>query len=329
MTEQKVDPQPKTARVGRRADQESPKYLWRSGELVEWEGATIHVSMLGWTAISSVFEGIRAYWNPDHQELYVFHLDAHLKRLFQSMKIMRMTSPYSKEELAQAIIALLRANEYRCDVYVQPFAYFGEGIPGYMAVLEQPGEMVITARPAPSNLGESKVAHCNVSSWTRISDNVMPPRAKAITNYQNSRYVSTESRINGYDFGIILNQHGKVSEASYACIYIVRDGVAITPPVSADILESITRTSVKQLLEHEMEIPVVERDMDRTELYVADEAFICGTAVEIQPLGSVDRYNLGNGGIGPLVSHLKELFHKVVRGVDTRYADWRTPVYGS
>ncbi len=322
MTEQKIDQQ---QGAGTR---ESPKFLWHSGKLVEWEKATVHISMLGWTAISSVFEGIRAYWNPDHQELYVFRLDAHLKRLFQSMKLMRMTSPYSKEDLTQAITDLLRANGYRCDVYIQPIAYFGGGIPGYLAVFEEPGEVVITARPAPSNLGTSKIAHCNVSSWTRISDNVMPPRVKAITNYQNSRYVSTESHINGYDFGIILNEVGKVSEASYACIYIVRDGVAITPPVSAGILESITREVVRQLLEQDMEVPVVERDVDRTELYVADEAFICGTAVELQAIGSVDKYKVGTGETGMVVSQLVRLFDNVVRGSDTRYAEWCTPVYG-
>ena len=220
--------QPAAARA-----EEPPKYLWRSGELLDWDQATVHVSILGWSAISAVFEGIRAYWNAQRQELYVFQLDAHLNRLFQSMKIMRMTSPYSKEELAEAIKGLIRANDYRCDVYIQPLAYFGGGIPGYLAALEEPGEVVNTARPAPTGLDAPKVAHCNISSWTRISDNVMPPQAKAITNYQNSRYVSTEARINGYDFGIILNPNGKVAEASYACIYILRDGVAITPPISA------------------------------------------------------------------------------------------------
>ena len=314
------------AKAGK-APQESPKYLWRSGELVEWERATVHISMLGWTSISAVFEGIRAYWNAEKRELYIFQLDAHLKRLFQSMKIMRMTSPYSKEELTQAISALLRANEYRCDTYIQPLAYFGGGIPGYLAVLEEPGEVVITARPAASNLGAGNVAHCNVSSWTRISDNVMPPRAKAITNYQNSRYVSTESYIDGYDFGIILNQDGKVAEASYACLYILREGVAITPPVSAGILESITRDVAKRLLEREMEVPVLERDVDRTELYIADEAFIFGTAVEIQPIGSVDKYQVGDGQAGPVVTRLEGLFHSIVRGKEAGYADWCTPVY--
>lgn len=311
-------------------DQEPhPKFLWSSGELIEWEKATVHISMLGWSAISSVFEGIRAYWSPELNELFVFHLDAHLERLYRSMKIMRMVSSHSRDDLAQAILSLLRGNEYACDVYIQPLAYFGGGVPGYLALLEQPGEIVITARPAPSNLGSLKVAHCNVSSWTRISDNVMPPRVKAIANYQNSRYVSTESLINGYDFGIILNQDGKVSESSYACLYIVRDGVAITPPVTAGILESVTRDMAKTLLEHELQVPVLERDVDRTELYIADEAFICGTGLEVRPIGSVDRYTLGSGEVGPVVSQLDQLFQNIVRGLDSRYANWLTPVYKS
>ena len=321
MTEQKIgqkltEPGPVT-----------PKYLWHAGELVEWDQATVHVSMLGWTAISAVFEGIRAYWDPDRQELHIFRLDAHLKRLFQSMKIMRMTSPHSKEELTQALSSLLRANEYQGDVYIQPLAYFAGGIPGYLAVLEQPGVVLMTSRPAPSNLTSSKVAHCNISSWSRISDNVMPPRAKAITNYQNSRYVSTESRINGYDFCIILNQDGKVSEASYACIYIIRDGVAITPLISSGILESITRDSLNRLLEEELKVPVVERELERTELYIADEVFICGTSVEIQGVGSVDRYQVGDGQVGPITARLQSLFNQIVRGGHPGYADWCTPVY--
>ena len=306
---------------------ETPRYLWRSGELVEWDKATVHVSMLGWSAISAVFEGIRAYWDPHTEDLYIFHLDAHLKRLSQSMKIMRMTSPFDRDQLADAISSVLWANEYAGDVYIQPMAYFGGGIPGYLAVLERPGEVVITARPSPSNLGNGKVANCNVSSWNRISDNVMPPRAKAITNYQNSRYVSTESRVNGYDFGIILNQQGKVAEASYACIFIIRDGVAITPPVSAGILESITRETARELLEKELNVPVLERDVERTELYIADEVFLCGTAVEVQPIVSVDRYRVGDGETGPIVSRLESLFHQVVRGNHPAYTHWLHPVY--
>ena len=321
MTRQKVQGDPKTK------NQESPAYLWRSGEMVEWEKATVHISMLAWTAISAVFEGIRAYWNQEKEQLLVFRLDDHLKRLSQSMKIMRMTSPFTKEELTRAVIGLLRANDTRCDTYIQPLAYFGGGVPGYMAVLERPGEIVITSRPTPSALEQNKAVSCNVSSWTRISDNVMPPRAKAITNYQNSRYVSTESEINGYDFGIILNPDGKVSEAAYACVFLVRDGVAITPPLSAGILESITRDVVKELLTQDIGMPVLERDVDRTELYLADEVLICGTAAEIQSVGSVDKYQVGDGEQGPVVARLKELYRKSVMGSDSKRVDWCTPVY--
>ncbi len=303
------------------------KYLWHGGELVDWDQATVHISMMGWTSISSVFEGIRAYWNEERKQLYVFHLDAHLKRLYQSMKIMRMDCLYSPEQLTDAITGLLRANDFRADAYVQPLAYFTGGIPGYQAVWEDPAEVVITPRLAPSNLGSGKLAHCNVSSWNRISDNVMPPRAKAISNYQNSRYVSTESKVNGYDYGIILNQQGKVSEASYACIFIIRDGVAITPPVSAGILESITRETVRELLEDELNVPVLERDVERTELYIADEVFLCGTAVEVQPVVSVDRYRVGDGETGPIVSRLEALFHQVVRGNHPACTHWLHPVY--
>ena len=314
------------SRSGKPDEAGPPEYLWRSGKLVAWDQATVHVSEIGWSAISSVFEGVRAYWNAETAELQIFRLDAHLKRLFQSLKIMRMSSPHTAEELTEAVASLLRANVYRCDAYIQLIAYFGGGVPGYMAVLEEPGEVVITARPAPSGMGKSTAVSCNVSSWTRISDNVMPPRVKAIANYQNSRYVSTESRINGYDHGIILNPQGKVAEASYACVFVIRDGVAITPPSGAGILESITRDVVTTLLEREIEMRVVERDLDRTELYIADEAFLCGTAMEVKAIGSVDRYGVGTGEEGPVVASLRTLLHGIVRGADQRYADWRTPV---
>lgn len=318
------------ARIGKEAKidpKDTPKYLWKSGHMVEWDKATVHISRIGWTSVSAVFEGIRAYWNDELNKLFVFELEPHLKRLYQSMKIMRMTPPCSKQELGQGIIDLLRANEYKCDCYVQPLAYFAEDIPGYLGVLEAPAEVVITTRKAPSNLWESKSVNCNISSWTRISDNSMPPRAKAITNYQNSRYVSTESQLNGYDFGIILNQDGKVAEGGYACIFIVRDGVAITPPVTAGILESVTREVMKKILQEDLSIPVLEREIDRTELYVADEAFLCGTAVELLPIASVDRYTVGDGACGPISSKLKDLFHRAVLGKESRHADWNTPIY--
>ena len=305
-----------------------PSYVWMSGDLIAWDDAVVHSSTLGWSAISMVFEGIRGYWNSEEEQLNLFHLDLHIERLLRSMKVMRMTSPWSVDELKQAIVRLVQANEFRDDIYVQPLAYFGGSTtPGYLPVSERPGDITIFNRQVGSVLGSGHVTSCGVSSWTRISDNVMPPRVKAIANYQNSRYVADESSRHGYDFGIILNPQGKVAEISYACLYIVRDGVAITPPVSAGILESITRDVVKQLFQDELGIPVIERDVDRTELYIADEVFICGTGAELQAVGSIDGYKIGDGSIGPVVSQLERLFHGVVRGNDSRYPEWRTGVY--
>ena len=307
---------------------EQPKYVWMSGELVEWDKAVVHASTLGWSAISMVFEGIRGYWNAESEQLNVFRLEDHMVRLLRSMKVMRMTSPWSVSELADAVAALIKANDFKGDMYIQPLAYFGGSTtPGYLPVQEQPGDITIFNRQVGSVLGSGRTVTCGVSSWSRISDNVMPPRVKAIANYQNSRYVADESSRHGYDFGIILNQQGKVAEISYACLYIVRDGVAITPPVSAGILESITRDVVRDLLQNELGVPVVERDVDRTELYIADEVFICGTGAEIQAVSSIDRYTVGAGDMGPVVTQLEQLFNDIVRGKDARYPEWRTGIY--
>ena len=310
------------------ASADDPKYVWMSGDLVEWDDAVVHASTLGWSAISMVFEGIRGYWNAEKEQLNIFHLDLHIERLIRSMKVMRMTSPWSVAELKRAIVDLVQANEFKDDIYVQPLAYFGGSTtPGYLPVSERPGDITIFNRQIGSVLGSGNTVSCGVSSWTRISDNVMPPRVKAIANYQNSRYVADESSRHGYDFGIILNPQGKVSEISYACLYIVRDGVAITPPVSAGILESITRDVVKQLFQNELGIPVIERDIDRTELYIADEVFICGTGAELQAVNTIDGYKIGNGAIGPAVTQIEQLFHDIVRGKDTRHPEWRTGIY--
>jgi branched-chain amino acid aminotransferase len=303
-----------------------PPYLWWQGELVPWDAAQVHVTSLGWPAISAVFEGIRGYWNEQRQELFVFRLDAHLARLARSMRFMRMAATYSPQDLTQAILALLRANGHRADAYCSPVVYLAQNIAGYLPASGIPCEAYITSRAATSALAVERASTACISTWTRLSDNVMPPRAKAITNYQNSRYVSTEAKLNGFDYGIVLNDHGKVAEGSHACIFRVRDGVACTPPTTAGILESITRDSVIALL-HEAGVPVQERDIDRTELYLADEAFFVGTYVEIEAIGAIDHYVLGDGEPGPITRTLQQRFESVVRGRDERHAAWLTPVY--
>ncbi|MBI4499231.1 MAG: branched-chain amino acid transaminase [Chloroflexi bacterium] len=318
----------KTATQGQTAaPPPTPAYLWHNGRLVPWQDATVHITQIGWTAISAVFEGIRGYWSNERQDLYLFRLDEHLKRLARSMKLMRMAPAVSAADLTSAMLDLLRANEFREDVYVQPLVYFAGGVPGYRAAYTQPTEVLITARPAPSALKTGRASHCCISSWVRLADHVMPPRAKALANYQNSRLVSTEARINGYDGGIMLNERGKVAEGAYACIFLVRDGVAVTPPATAGILESITRASLLEALPQVLGVPVEVREVDRTELYLADEVFLCGTLAEIDPVVSVDRYSVGTGEPGTVTRRLEDLYHGLVRGTDPRYPAWRIPVY--
>ncbi|HET8628568.1 MAG TPA: branched-chain amino acid transaminase [Thermomicrobiales bacterium] len=303
-----------------------PAYLWWNGEQVAWEDATVHVTAIGWSSVSAIFEGIKAYWNDEREELYVFRLDAHLERFLRSQKLMRMEREYSVAQLSDAIVALLRANECRYDTYIFPLA-FASGA-GFRALSQSGGaktSITITTRPSPSHLLKGEVKTACVSSWTRISDNVMPPRVKNISNYRNSQLASAEAAYNGYDTPILLNTQGKVAEGPGSCLMVVRDGQLITPGVTDSILESITRSSLLELA-RDLGLEAVERTIDRTELYIADEVFMCGTSAEITPIGMVDHYTIGDGGEGPITTRLERAFHDAVRGKDERYARWVTPV---
>jgi branched-chain amino acid aminotransferase len=268
-----------------------------------------------------------AYWNDDHGELYIWQLDAHLQRLLRSQKLMRQESPYSVAELTEAVLSLVRALQVRNDTYIFPYCYpqGGGNFESSTRAEPQPVDISIVARPNASHLGKGWVRTACVSSYTRISDNVMPPRVKNIANYRNSNLVMAEAHINGYDTAFILNTAGKVAEGPGSCLMLVRDGVLVTPSSTDSILESITRYSIMELARRELGLQVVERPVDRTELYVADEIFMVGTAAEILSIGSVDRYTVGSGGMGPITARLEQIFHDVVRGKNPAYASWMTP----
>jgi branched-chain amino acid aminotransferase len=304
----------------------NPKYLWLNGKLVPWNEATVHVSMLGWSTMSAVFEGIRAYANADDGQLYAHQLNEHYRRFARSMKLQRMDCRWSPEELIAASIELLRANEYHSDTYLSPLAYLGDAT-FYGSQLESSTHVRIIAHPTTSHLESGRTVRACVSSWTRISDNVMSPRTKAIANYQNSRLAAVEAKQNGYDQPILLNPQGKVTEGGASCLFLVRDGVAITPSATSGILESVTRATLLQLCQEALNIPTQERVVDRSELYIADEVFFCGTGAEILPVASVDGYTIGDGKIGPLTSRIERLFHRIVRGREKAYSRWSTPVY--
>jgi branched-chain amino acid aminotransferase len=306
------------------ADQSSSPFVWSDGKLVPWAEATVHATQLGPASVSSVFEGIRGYWNEAGKRLSIFQLDAHLARFAQSIRLVRMDLPYTREELREAVCALARANQITYDAYIRPFAYseagtFG-GAPGTRAIV------LIHTTEWASKLKTDRVSHAAVSSWMRIGDNVMPPRIKASSNYLNSRYAGEEARRNGYDNAIILNANGHVAEGPGMCIMLVRGGKLITPSATSGILESITRETIMQIARERLDLAVVEREVDRTELYVADEAFFCGTGIELVPIVSVDRLPVGDGKIGAITRQLMDCYHDIVRGFDPSHREWRTEV---
>ena len=215
-----------------------PAHVWFDGKLVLWEQATVHVTQVEWSGVSAVFEGIKAYKSGEEDQAYVFRLDDHLSRFDDSMRLMRMQPEWDGGQLTDGLIALLRANEVRSDTYIRPFAFFGAG-GSFSKQSGAPTHVLITTMPFEAILKTGKTKTAAVSSWTRISDNVMPPRVKAVANYQNSRLAATEAAMNGYDEAIILNERHKVAEGPGACIMLVKRGRVITPPITAGVLESI------------------------------------------------------------------------------------------
>jgi branched-chain amino acid aminotransferase len=316
--------------MGGEMTSEHPTYIWMNGEFIPWEEAKLHVTTAAVQTGSRVFEGMRAYWNDSQGQLYIFKMEEHLRRLAQSMKMMRMNLDFSLEEIRQALVDVLVKNDLREDVHLSPSVYFGvgQGFFSYKPGTVDVGAYVI-AGARKSILGTGEGIHVCVSSWTRISDRDVPPRIKASANYQNGRLAAVQAAEDGYDDAILLNELGKVAEAPAACVFLVRDGTALTPPVTGGILESITRTTLIQLLEEQMSVPVVEREVDRTELYIADEVFMCGSALEVTPIFSVDRFPVGAGQIGPVTTQLQKEYENVVRGKNPNYSDWLLPVYGS
>ena len=302
------------------------EYIWMNGEILPWQEAKIHVATDAVLRGANVFEGIRAYWNEDEEELYIFRNAEHLRRLRQSCKVMRMQLPYSDEELTRAFVELLRKNSFNTTVHFRPVAYISGDWDSYDPDKYEVGVFVMAVSSPHDQSIDEGIRSC-VSTWRRNSDLAAPSRVKAGANYHNSRLATVEARLNGFDTPIMLNDSGEVAESPGSCFFMVRDGVPITPPVNADILESITRSTLIELFDAELGTPVRERPIDRSELYIADEAFFCGSRHEVQPIVSIDHYAVGDGVVGPLTRQIQSLYFDVVSGKLPKYRDWLTPVY--
>ena len=308
--------------------EEIASYIWRNGEIIPWGEALIHVNAVGHASVAGIFEGLKAYWSESQSQLCVFRLREHLDRFLASIKMVRYGFQYTREQLERAVLELLRANEYRRSVYVRPYV-FQKGMVREL-LQPQPGkptELVIDSWPFDSYRDMGQALHVCVSSWTRISDNVLPPRLKCFSNYHNGRLAAMEATVNGYDWPVLLDDRGKVTEGPGACLLLVRDGRVIAPPITAGILESITRHTVLTLLSEVLQVPWQEREVDRTELYLADEVFFVGTGWEIMPVASVDRLPVGEGRTGPVARAIADAYRRVVTGEDPRHPEWRTPVW--
>ena len=308
--------------------EELASYIWRNGEIIPWEDALIHINSVGHASVAGIFEGIKAYWNESEKQLYVFRLHEHMIRFLNSIKMVRYGFDYSLEDLNKAVLDLIRANEYRTDMYLRPYV-FQKGIVRELLQAQpgKPTELVIDSWPFRSYIDMDQALHVCVSSWTRISDNVFPPRLKCFSNYHNGRLAAMEATVSGYDWAILLDGCGKVTEGPGACLALVRNGQVILPTVTNGILESITRDTIIRLLKDVLKIPFIEREVDRTELYLADELFFIGTGWEIMPAVSVDRLNVGDGKTGPITKAIADIYKKIARAQDPRFPEWRTPVW--
>jgi branched-chain amino acid aminotransferase len=302
------------------------KYIFLNGDFVEYEDAKIHVLTPAVKYGATVYEGLRGYWVPKDNQLYLFRFDDHLKRLFQSMELAWMKPPYSLEEFKSHIIALVKKNEFRQDIHIRVMV-FVRSDDGSM-ISTGPIGAAIAALPMGRISDKSEEGlRCAVSSWRRISDSSTPPRIKCAGNYQNSRLAGIQAALDGYDNVLILNENGKLSEGQGSNVFIVRKGIPITPAVTDNILEGITRDTIIRLFEEKHGLKTEEREIDRTELYIADEVFYCGTATEVVPIISIDKHMISNEQIGPLTKTIKKSYVNLVRGIDSAHEEWRTSVY--
>lgn len=301
------------------------RLIWLGGEIVPLKDATINVLSPTSQFGTNVFEGIRCYWNEEEQQLFAFRLQEHYKRLKNSIKMFRMEDKYSMDELKQALIDVVKANDYKEDIAVRQ-TIFIDGFGTWSS--KGPTNMFVAPIPKGRTLNPSKPGmKCCVSSWERISDRNISPKVKVGANYINSRMAQMEALENGYDSAIFMNNQGKIAEGPGSCFFIVRDGILITPPVTSSVLESITRETIIELARNVLNIETVERDIDRTELYICDEAFLCGSAMEVVPVLNVDGIPVGEGNPRMLTKSIHDIYLDAVAGNVKGYEKWLTPIY--
>lgn len=274
---------------------------------------------------TGVFEGIRGYWSVEDREMYLFRCEEHFKRWKANCRILGIDPKQSAEELTHLTADLIRLNHYEGDVYVRPLAYMSTTKVGIRP--DGSSRFALMAMPFGRYLPSEHGLHAGITSWRRVQDNAIPARGKICGAYVNSVLATMEAKANGFDEAILLNEDGHVAEGASCNLFIVRDGTLFTPPPQDNILEGLTRASIMELARREAGLRVVERSLDRTELYLAEEVFLTGTAVELAPVTRIDHRDVGDGRVGPLVTQLRTLYNDATHGRMADYRRWLMPVY--
>lgn len=302
------------------------EYVYMDGNYIEKEKATIPIMTHGFLYGTSIFEGIRAYYNEEEKQMYAFRVAEHYERLYKSAKIMHMSVPSSVEELCKVTKTLLLKNNYHQDAYIRPTLYkAAQKIGTHM--LNNPDAMLIFSTAMGDYVDITKGLNVCVSNWRRTSDNAIPPRAKVGGAYANAALIATDSRLAGFDDAIVLSENGDVTEGSAMNLFLVMNGKLVTTQATDNILRGITRDTLIQLAKEIMGLEVEERVIDRTELYVADEAFYSGTGAQVSPIVRIDNRDLGDGKVGPISKELQKLYFDVVKGRVPKYKKWCMPIY--
>lgn len=301
------------------------RFIWFKGDILNVNDAKINILSPTSQFGLNVFEGIPCYWNNEDKQLYAFRLDDHYDRLLRSTRLLELNCRYDKNDLRKALIDVVKANEYDENLSVRQ-TLFVDGFGSWSS--DGPVEMFVAPIPRGRTSAEynKKGLNCCVTSWRRISDANLSPRIKCGANYINSRVGQREALRNGYDTCIFLNESGKVAEGPGSCLFIVKGNTLVTPLLTDSVLESITRDTVIQLA-RALGYNVVERSIDRTELYVCDEAFLCGSAMEITPILSIDKHDIGNANDGQVTRTIHSKYLELVQGKLKEFSDWVTPIY--
>ncbi len=303
-----------------------PKNAYFQGKIVPYSEAKVGVLTHALNYGTAAFGGVRAYWNEDEKQLYIFRANDHYRRFLNSAKLLCMDLDHTPESLTQLTVDLLRVDGYQQDIYIRPLAYKCDEVIG-VKLHGLSHELSICALPFDKYLADDTNAHVTISSWRRVDDNIIPARGKISGAYANSAFIKTDAVRAGFDEALVLTQEGHISEGSAMNFFMLRDGLLITPPVTENILEGISRRSVIELAREELNLNVVERPVDRTEVYLCDELFLTGTAAQITAVTRVDFRPVGNGKIGPVTSRLYQLYQDILRGKVAKYKHWLTPVY--